>query len=107
MRTIPALPRLPPTSRGHGAIALSIRADTSIGRSPEDFAKDVAAWAYCPRPIALSCSAVRREKMPEQPPVLTPSQLNTLARDLLESAFPLVWVEGELGNVTRPGSGHL
>lgn len=45
--------------------------------------------------------------MPEQPPVLTPSQLNTLARDLLESAFPLAWVEGELGNVTRPGSGHL
>ncbi|MBP9534741.1 MAG: exodeoxyribonuclease VII large subunit [Pseudoxanthomonas sp.] len=45
--------------------------------------------------------------MPEQPPVLTPSQLNTLARDLLESAFPLVWMEGELGNVTRPGSGHL
>ena len=39
--------------------------------------------------------------------ILTPSQLNTLARDLLESAFPLVWVEAELGNVTRPGSGHL
>lgn len=39
--------------------------------------------------------------------VLTPGQLNTLARDLLESAFPLVWVEGELGNVTRPASGHL
>ncbi|WP_024869602.1 exodeoxyribonuclease VII large subunit [Pseudoxanthomonas suwonensis] len=45
--------------------------------------------------------------MSEQNPILTPSQLNTLARDLLESAFPLVWVEGELGNVTRPGSGHL
>lgn len=42
---------------------------------------------------------------PEQ--VLTPSQLNTLARDLLEGAFPSVWVEGELGNVTRPSSGHL
>lgn len=39
--------------------------------------------------------------------VLTPSQLNTLARDLLEGAFPLVWVEGELGNLSRPGSGHL
>lgn len=39
--------------------------------------------------------------------VLTPNQLNTLARDLLESAFPLVWVEGELGNVSRPASGHL
>ncbi|MCW0366275.1 MULTISPECIES: exodeoxyribonuclease VII large subunit [Xanthomonas] len=39
--------------------------------------------------------------------ILSPSQLNTLARDLLESAFPLAWVEGELGNVTRPSSGHL
>ncbi|MEO6519569.1 MAG: exodeoxyribonuclease VII large subunit [Pseudoxanthomonas sp.] len=39
--------------------------------------------------------------------ILSPSQLNTLARDLLESAFPLVWVEAELGNVTRPASGHL
>jgi exodeoxyribonuclease VII large subunit len=39
--------------------------------------------------------------------ILTPSQLNTLARDLLEGAFPLVWVEGELGNLSRPSSGHL
>ncbi|MBP3985645.1 exodeoxyribonuclease VII large subunit [Pseudoxanthomonas helianthi] len=39
--------------------------------------------------------------------VLTPSQLNALARNLLEDTFPLVWVEGELGNVTRPASGHL
>ena len=39
--------------------------------------------------------------------VLTPSQLNTLARSLLEDAFPLVWVEGELGNLSRPASGHL
>lgn len=39
--------------------------------------------------------------------ILTPAQLNTLARDLLESSFPLVWVEGELGNVSRPASGHL
>jgi exodeoxyribonuclease VII large subunit len=39
--------------------------------------------------------------------VLTPSQLNTLARDLLEDTFPSVWVEGELGNVSRPSSGHL
>jgi len=47
--------------------------------------------------------------MPTAPPrdILTPSQLNTLARDLLEGAFPLVWVEGELGNLSRPGSGHL
>ncbi|HRO28684.1 MAG TPA: exodeoxyribonuclease VII large subunit, partial [Luteimonas sp.] len=39
--------------------------------------------------------------------ILTPSQLNTLARSLLEDSFPLVFVEGELGNVSRPASGHL
>ncbi|MDH5834113.1 exodeoxyribonuclease VII large subunit [Luteimonas kalidii] len=39
--------------------------------------------------------------------ILSPSQLNTLARGLLEDAFPLVFVEGELGNVSRPASGHL
>ncbi len=39
--------------------------------------------------------------------ILSPSQLNTLARSLLEDTFPLVFVEGELGNVSRPASGHL
>ena len=39
--------------------------------------------------------------------ILSPSQLNTLARGLLEDAFPLVWVEGELSGVARPSSGHL
>lgn len=39
--------------------------------------------------------------------VLSPSQLNALARNLLEDTFPLVWVEGELGNLSRPSSGHL
>ncbi|MDE2406722.1 MAG: exodeoxyribonuclease VII large subunit [Xanthomonadaceae bacterium] len=39
--------------------------------------------------------------------ILTPSQLNTLARDLLEGSFPSVVVEGEIGNIARPSSGHL
>ncbi|MET0329212.1 MAG: exodeoxyribonuclease VII large subunit, partial [Luteimonas sp.] len=39
--------------------------------------------------------------------VLTPTQLNTLARGLLEDTFPNVVVEGELGNLSRPASGHL
>ncbi|MGH8033447.1 MAG: exodeoxyribonuclease VII large subunit [Luteimonas sp.] len=39
--------------------------------------------------------------------VLTPTQLNALARSLLEDAFPLVLVEGELGNLSKPASGHL
>lgn len=36
-----------------------------------------------------------------------PSQLNALARELLESAFGQVWIEGELSGVSRPASGHL
>lgn len=39
--------------------------------------------------------------------ILAPSQLNTLARELLEGAFGMVWIEGELGGVSRPASGHL
>ncbi|MDO1528526.1 exodeoxyribonuclease VII large subunit [Fulvimonas sp. R45] len=39
--------------------------------------------------------------------ILTPSTLNGLVRGLLEDALPLVWIEGELSNVSRPASGHL
>lgn len=39
--------------------------------------------------------------------VLTVSQLNQRARQLLEDVFPQVWVEGELSNLARPSSGHL
>jgi len=30
-----------------------------------------------------------------------------MARDLLEDAFPLIWVEGEISNFSRPASGHM
>ena len=39
--------------------------------------------------------------------ILKPSQLNALARDLLEGSFAQVWVEGEISNYSRPASGHL
>ncbi|MFN2309804.1 MAG: exodeoxyribonuclease VII large subunit [Gammaproteobacteria bacterium] len=49
-----------------------------------------------------------------QPPSPTPERevysvgrLNAEARALLEGAFPLIWVQGELSNVSRPASGHL
>lgn len=45
--------------------------------------------------------------MPRDDRILSPSQLNTLARDLLEGSFPNVLVEGEIGNLSRPASGHL
>jgi len=39
-------------------------------------------------------------------PVLSPTQLNRLARGLLEDALSMVWVEGEVSNLTRASSGH-
>lgn len=41
-----------------------------------------------------------------QAPVLTVSLLNRLARERLESAFPLCWVAGEISNLTVAASGH-
>ena len=39
-------------------------------------------------------------------PILTISLLNRLARERLESAFPLCWVAGEVSNLTIASSGH-
>ena len=40
------------------------------------------------------------------PPALTVSQLNRQAKNLLESHFDFVWVEGEISNFASPSSGH-
>lgn len=39
--------------------------------------------------------------------VYTISRLNREVRALLDSHFSLLWVEGEISNLSRPGSGHL
>ena len=39
--------------------------------------------------------------------ILSVSQLNRAARQLLESGLPMIWVEGELSNLARPASGHI
>lgn len=39
--------------------------------------------------------------------ILSVSELNRLARQTLESRFPLLWVSGEISNLRRPASGHL
>ena len=38
--------------------------------------------------------------------VYSVSQLNREVRELLESSFPLLWVEGEISNFANPSSGH-
>jgi exodeoxyribonuclease VII large subunit len=38
--------------------------------------------------------------------VISVSDLNRMARDVLERSFPLFWVSGEISNLTRAASGH-
>ncbi len=38
--------------------------------------------------------------------ILSVTQLNRKARQLLETHFPLLWVEGEISNLTKHASGH-
>ena len=49
---------------------------------------------------------MERQISPPSSPVLTVSTLNSLARSAVESALPLVWVGGEISNLTRAASGH-
>lgn len=41
------------------------------------------------------------------PPLLTVSELNRLARNAIEQRLPLLWVTGEVSNLTRAPSGHV
>jgi len=39
--------------------------------------------------------------------VYSVSELNKTIRGLLESQFPLLWIEGEISNLAEPASGHI
>lgn len=39
--------------------------------------------------------------------IFTVRELTTAVKEVLESEFPFVWVKGQVGNVSRPGSGHI
>jgi exodeoxyribonuclease VII large subunit len=41
------------------------------------------------------------------PSILTVSELNRLARNAIEQRLPLLWVTGEVSNLTRAPSGHV
>jgi len=43
----------------------------------------------------------------EAPPILSVSDLNTAAKELLGEVFSDVWVAGEVSDLSRPSSGHL
>jgi len=50
-------------------------------------------------------SPAERPGRPERP--IPVSELNRLARQTLEARFPLLWVSGEISNLTWAASGHL
>ena len=47
------------------------------------------------------------EDLKPQRTIYSVSELNQTVRGLLESQFPLLWVEGEISNLARPASGHI
>ncbi len=55
----------------------------------------------------MSESLSYRTPPPVSAPVIPVSLLNRLAREHLESAFPLSWVAGEISNLTYAASGHV
>ncbi len=46
------------------------------------------------------------KKTPSERDVLSVSQLNRRAKMLLETQLPLLWIEGEISNLSQPSSGH-
>ena len=50
---------------------------------------------------------MNRPLLPIERDIYSVSRLNHAARELLEGSFPLLWVEGEISNLSRPASGHL
>ena len=51
-------------------------------------------------------SFAERSPRESSPPVLSVGELTEQLKDALEESFPLVWVSGEISNLTRPQSGH-
>ncbi len=55
----------------------------------------------------IDYSAAQISEVAKAPPqILTVTELNRLARDVLAQCFPLFWVSGEISNLTRAASGH-
>ena len=58
-------------------------------------------------PFISSQGPRRRNLANVTSPILSVSELNRQARQLLEREMPLLWVGGEVSNLTRAASGHV
>jgi exodeoxyribonuclease VII large subunit len=61
---------------------------------------------HAPKNTPQSTLFPSRDTTP-QAPGISVSALNRLTREILETALPALWVNGEISNLTRAGSGHL
>ncbi len=52
-------------------------------------------------------STLNRDSAAPARDVYTVARLNREVKTLLESGFPLLWIEGEISNLARPSSGHM
>ncbi len=55
---------------------------------------------------SLTASATSPTANPPEKQIFSVSQLNRRARQLLETHLSLLWVDGEVSNLSRPASGH-
>lgn len=64
---------------------------------PAGFVDEIPSTRFLPTTSSIFLNAA----------ILTVSELNRQARQLLEQQFPLLWVGGEISNLTRAASGHV
>ncbi len=50
---------------------------------------------------------MQNEDNRKQRTIYSVSEFNRTVRGLLESQFPLLWIEGEISNLSKPASGHI
>ncbi len=63
------------------------------------------AASHCPLPT-VHCPLTHQCSLPSDQRPLSVWELTSQIKDLLEAAFPAVWVAGEVSNFARPQSGH-
>ncbi|MEM9388590.1 MAG: exodeoxyribonuclease VII large subunit [Pseudomonadota bacterium] len=89
----------PPTSSRRSATPR--RPSSTTSGSSETIADEVTS---APATQRATQRAARRAA---ERAVFTVSRLNSEVRGLLEKSLRTVWVEGEISNLSRPGSGHV
>jgi exodeoxyribonuclease VII large subunit len=83
----------------------STRPERVEGRPPFDPSRVTADRASPPESVAFRQAQAAKAAPGSRP--LTVSEVNRLIKDTLETAFPSLWVVGEVSNLRRPRSGHV